>query len=356
MTRFGEGRFEGKGVTDQPACPFCGRPIDKPEEASTELPVGSCPCGAVYACDVTGHSLGTALIEALAFACQGDWETASDLTSEKDYEERQVSHYDLDTHSIIHSGVFRGRRISGTLFFITLLKGTCEIEQKPSQKPLAGTFPVSSGKLLTKKEVEFFVKAYDFEPLLAAAEADKSILLKLKRLLYSADNLLRFRAAEATGKVSAVIARRDQSSVSKLLQGLFSSVTDTAASNWGALDAIGEILSHEPELFSQFIPRLSLLARERSLLVQILRAMGKIGQVRPDLLGKASSLLITFLNDQDPQVRGHAAVLLGNLGVREAKEDLRKISEDPCEVEVYRDGFLEKQTVGHLAYESLKRL
>jgi hypothetical protein len=145
MTRFGEGRFEGKAVSDQPTCPFCGRPIDKPKEVSTELPVGSCPCGAVYACDVTGHSLGTALIEAIAFACQGDWEKASDLTSEKDYEERQISHYDLDTHRVIHSGVFRGRRISGTLFFISLLKGTCEIEPKPSQEVPAGTFPVSSG-------------------------------------------------------------------------------------------------------------------------------------------------------------------------------------------------------------------
>jgi HEAT repeat protein len=158
------------------------------------------------------------------------------------------------------------------------------------------------------------------------------------------------------GKVSAVIARRDQGSVSKLLQGLFSSVTDTAASSWGALDAIGEILSQEPELFSQFISRLSFLAKEKSLLSQILRAMGKIGQARPDLLGKASYLVITFLNDRDPLVRGHAAILLGNLGVHEAKEDLRKISEDPCEIEVYKDGSLEKQTVGHLAYESLIRL
>jgi HEAT repeat protein len=209
---------------------------------------------------------------------------------------------------------------------------------------------------LTKKEVESFVKAYDFVPLLSAAEMDKSILLKLKRLLYSADTLLRFRAAEATGKVSAVIARRDQGNVSKFLQGLFSSVTDTAASSWGALDAIGEIISHEPELFSQYIPRLSLLTRERALLSEILRALVRIGQVRPDLLGKASYLVITFLNDQDPQVRGYAAILLGNLGVHEAREDLKKISEDPSEIEVYKAGFLEKQTVGHLAYESLKKL
>ena len=356
MIRFGEGRFAGKAVADQPTCPFCGRRIDKPKEAGTELPVGSCPCGSVYACDVTGHSLGTALVEALALACRGDWETASNLTSDKDYEERQVSHYDLETHSIFHGGVYRGRRISGALLFITLLKGNGDIEHKPPQELPAETVPASSLIPLTKKEVESFVKAYDFEPLLAAAEVDKSILIKLKRLLYSADNLLRFRAAEATGKVSAVIARRDQSSVFRFLQGLFSSVTDTAASSWGALDAIGEIISHEPELFSQYIPRLSLLTRERSLLSEILRAMVRIGQIRPDLLGKASCHVITLLKDEDPQVRGQAAILLGNLRVFEAKEDLKGLLDDPCEIELYKGGFIEKRTVGDLAYESLNRL
>jgi HEAT repeat protein len=144
--------------------------------------------------------------------------------------------------------------------------------------------------------------------------------------------------------------------VSKFLQGLFGSVTDTAASSWGALDAIGEIISHEPELFSHYIPRLSLLARERSLLSEILRAMVRIGQTRPDLLGKASYLVITFLKDKDPQVRGQAALLLGNLRVVEAKEDLKRLLDDPCETEVYKAGFFEKRTVGDLAYESLNRL
>jgi hypothetical protein len=146
--------------------------------------------------------------------------------------------------------------------------------------------------------------------------------------------------------VSAVIARRDQGSVSKFLQGLFSSVTDTAASSWGALDAIGEIISTEPELFSQYIPRLSLLTRERSLLSEILRAMVRIGQVRPDLLGKASYLVITLLKDQDPQVRGQAALLLGNLRVAEAKEDLKGLLDDPCETEFTKPGSSRKDRRG----------
>jgi HEAT repeat protein len=101
---------------------------------------------------------------------------------------------------------------------------------------------------------------------------------------------------------------------------------------------------------------LSLLTRERFLLSEILRALVKIGQIRPDLLGKASYRVITLLKDQDPQVRGQAVILLGHLRVAEAKGNLEGLLDDRCEVEVYKEGVLEKRTVGNLAYESLKRL
>ncbi|NIR13136.1 MAG: PBS lyase, partial [Desulfobacterales bacterium] len=61
-------RFSGREIIAKPTCPFCGMVIEKPgeleTETQTEMPVGKCSCGAVYACDVTGHNLGTALVEA----------------------------------------------------------------------------------------------------------------------------------------------------------------------------------------------------------------------------------------------------------------------------------------------------
>ena len=75
------GRFFGKDIMVKPPCPFCGMLIPRPQEIpSREMPLGSCSCGAVYACDVTGHNLGSAMIEALVYACGGDWDCAWDLT------------------------------------------------------------------------------------------------------------------------------------------------------------------------------------------------------------------------------------------------------------------------------------
>jgi hypothetical protein len=61
------------------------------------------------------------------------------------------------------------------------------------------------------------------------AAQDKRILRDVKRLLYSVEKLFRWKAAEALGKISAVIAQKDPGAISKLLQGLFTSVSDTAS-------------------------------------------------------------------------------------------------------------------------------
>ena len=325
------------------------------------MPLGSCSCGAVYACDVTGHNLGSAMIEALVYACGGDWDCAWDLTPDQDYLDKQVKNYDFETHRIIHGGVYEGRRITGVLYFIRLNKPIAE-----KALPARSDTPVSPGsetspnrtprRSSAKQEVEDLIRSYDLEPLLEMAAQDKRLLRDVKRMLYSADRLLRWRAAEVLGKVSAVIAQKDPGAISKLLQGLFTSVSDTAASSWGSVDAIGEIIGSLPDHFAGFIPQLVQLSRDHSLLPEVLRAMGKIGETRPDLLRRFSYSMIPLLRDSDSEVRGYAAILLGHLKAYEAKDDLIKIKEDITAIEIYRTGQLEKTTLARIAIESLARL
>jgi len=325
------------------------------------MPLGSCSCGAVYACDVTGHNLGSAMIEALVYACGGDWDCAWDLTPDQDYLDKQVKNYDFETHHIIHGGVYEGRRITGVLYFIRLNKPIAE-----KAIPARSDTPVSPGsetssnrtprRSSAKQEVEDLIRSYDLKPLLEMAAQDKRLLRDLKRMLYSADKLLRWRAAEALGKVSAVIAQKDPGAISKLLQGLFTSVSDTAASSWGSVDAIGEIIGSLPDHFAGLIPQLVQLSRDHSLLPEVLRAMGKIGETRPDLLRRFSYSMIPLLRDSDSEVRGYAAILLGHLKAYEAKEDLIKIKKDITAIEIYRTGQLEKTTLERIATESLARL
>ena len=356
------GRFFGRDIMVKPKCPFCGMPVQRPEPVpSREMPLGTCSCSAVYACDVTGHSLGSAMIEALVHACAGDWDCAWDLTPDEDYLDQQLKNYDFETHCIIPGGVYEGRRIAGVLYFIRLNKPAAEkalpVRSDRPASPDEGTAPHRTPRRSSsKQEVENLIRNYDFAPLLDMAAQDKRILRDVKRLLYSAEKLFRWKAAEALGKISAVIAQKDPGAISKLLQGLFSSVSDTAASSWGSVDAIGEIISALPDQFSAFIPQLVQLSRDPALLPEVLRAMGSVGATRPDLLRRFSSAMIPLLRHPDSEVRGYAAILLGHLKAYEAKEDLLKLQQDSTAIDIYRTGQIESTTLGQLATESLAKL
>jgi len=346
----------------KPTCPFCGMMISRPEQVpSGKMPLGVCSCGAVYACDVTGHNLGAAMIEALLHACSGDWDCAWELTPDDDYLDKQLKNYDLETHQIIQGGVYEGRRIAGVLYFIRLNKSVAQSEfPAPSDRQTpsyVGTIsPKAPRRPTAKQEVEDLIRNYDLEPLLDMAALDKRVLRDVKRLLYSAEKLFRWRAAEALGKISAVIAQKDPGAISKLLQGLFTSVSDTAASSWGSVDAIGEIISALPDRFSAFIPQLVQLSRDPSLLPEVLRAMGKVGATRPDLLRRFSYAMIPLLRNPDSEVRAYAAILLGHLKAYEAKENLITLKEDMTAINVYRTGQIESTTLRQLATESLANL
>ncbi len=105
---------------DEPAkCPFCRVLLIPPEEIETEsggFIGGKCRCGAVYACDPTGHNVGEAYADALTYACGGDW---TDLG--ENYREA-VFNYDLRTHRLWEIRDIR-RDYSGKIIFV-------KVEQK----------------------------------------------------------------------------------------------------------------------------------------------------------------------------------------------------------------------------------
>jgi len=93
---------EDKKVLNEPRCPFCRKLFDSPHDVATELGFfygGICECGAVYACDPTGHNPGEAFVDALTYACGEDWSMAWSLVPDKDYQQIALS-YDVKTHTV----------------------------------------------------------------------------------------------------------------------------------------------------------------------------------------------------------------------------------------------------------------
>ena len=366
MTMF-ESKFSGRDPVKKATCPFCGQLVERPKELSTrrpgEMPLGACTCGAVYACDETGHNLGSAMIEALVFASNMDWDLAWGLLPEEDYLAEIVENYDLKSHLIIPSGTYEGRRIAGALYFIRMHKDIQEVTSEGVAKRLkearAGSPASETGhkgqRLLTKKQVEDLVGKYQVEPILEAAKQDKKVIRYLQRLIYSGDPQARNRAAEILGRACAVVAQKDPGVVSKLLQGLFYSLTDTAAYPMGALETIGWIVAQRPDLFGGYAPQLYQFLGDNTRKAQVLEALARIAQSSPEILRKHSFHFFPFLKDPDPIVRGYTSWLLGNLRASEAKDDIAKLLNESHEVEVYEAGQMGKKSVAVLASEALNK-
>jgi len=358
----------GKSPTKKVECPFCGAKIEKPRELPVrkwgEMPVGSCTCGAVYACDVTGHNLGSAMVEALVFGCNMDWDLAWGLIPEEDYLEALVENYDYIDHVISVTGCVEGRKVNGALYFIRLHDDIQEVTSDGVRKILKKAEDIAKNskkrspkrKPLSKKEVEELVRNFRVDEILKVAKDDRKIVRNLMRLLYSVEDEYRMRAAEMLGIVTSVIAERNPGFVSKLLQNLFTAIIDSAASSWGAFEAIGEIISHKVEMFAGYIPHLYRFLPDEERRVSALQAIGKIAQVRPDLLNKLPLYLIPLLKDPDYRARGYAAWMLGYLGTEEIKEDLEGLFGDTRQIGIYRNGTLKMKTLDEIAREAIDRL
>ena len=327
------------------------------------MPVGACSCGAVYACDETGHNLGSAMIEALVFASNMDWDLAWGLLPEEDYLAEIVENYDLKSHLIIPTGAYEGRRIAGALYFIRMHKDIRELTADGVEKRLKEARDCSPAseprqkqqRQLTKKQVEALVGEYRIEPILEAARQDRKVIRYIQRLIYSGDPEDRNKAAEILGRACAVVAEKDPGVVSKLLQGLFYSLTDTAAYPMGALESIGWIIAQRPDLFGGYTPQLFQFLGDDARKAQVLEALGRIAQSSPEILRKHTFHFFSFLKDPDPLVRGYAAWLLGNLGAYEAKDDIAKLLNESYEIEVYGKGRMEKTSVAAMASEALRK-
>jgi len=331
------------------------------------MPVGGCSCGAVFACDVTGHSLGAALVEALVFSCQDDWDRAWGLASGIDFQQEEVERYDIDTHLVVPGGTLEGRRIRGVLMFVRLEGSTSQpakpqtVDRAPGQS-LSTVSGKSSdrGRLYRRrsdrKETEQWVLLYDREKVRSAAAEDKRVLRDLQRLLYSGDRLLRSRAADLLGVASGVVALQDPDTVSTLLQRLIASVSDSAASSWGALDAVGEIIRNQPDLFGGYMPHLLAFLRDRDLCSAVLWNLGRIAEKCPARVVRFGTSLLPLLNDPDPLIRGYSARLAGILRLPSGMDGLRSLLKDAHEIAVYHDGEMELTTVGRLALRAIEEL
>lgn len=207
-------------------------------------------------------------------------------------------------------------------------------------------------------ELEFLkdcLSAADFDAVYEFARGNRRTLSFLTALTYDQDRLVSWRAVEALGVVAAMMAESDAEYVRVHLRRLVWLLNDESGGiGWRAPEIIGEILHHEPELFSDFIPILvNLMDMEPEDAIRFragwLWAIGRLAAVRPDVALSALPWILPGLDDPDPQVRGMAVWCLGELGQPLSTEKMSSLQEDKGLVELYISPDIVNISIGDLA-------
>jgi len=354
-----------KMILEEPRCPFCGHAIEQSKEPRErkprEFPIGICDhCGAVYAYDATGHNRGAAFVEALLFACNYDDYLAFSLTLGEDYFDAILENYDLITHSVISIGAIDDRAVRGVLIFVKLNREFQEVTGEKIKEKIKVALPPYPPKLRSEKfsreKVRKYLSENKFEEIIALAEEDVRVISELHRMLYTPDIKLRWRIIEALSEVSKKIGEKRPDEISKFLNRLLSSAADSAASAWGAIETVGAIISANPDLFGEFSQPLMSFFAYKNYWNEVTWAIGRVATTKPDLVKYAFSTLCSFLRESDPSLRGHAAWVLGELGIKDAIDELKKLQTDEQHLFLYREGELQEVTVAQLAKEAIEKL
>ncbi len=355
-----------------PRCPFCNGVLEPPVEVEPrrlgDFSYGSCKCGAVYVCDVTGHNLGAAMVEALNFACGDDWDLAWSLSPGEDFRDCLVEGYDYKRHRVFPVGRdLEGNRVKGVLTFVKVGRDVQEVKGSLVRERLAsattskvarrGATAARNKKRYSKKAVLEKVKARDLASLVEMAEVDSLVLRKIQRLLYSADFNIRWNAVLMLGGVAGALAPQEPGLVGDLMRRLLYSANDSAATNWGAIETVGEIIRHQPVTYGSFVRHVLGLLADPPSRPAVLWAVGRIGGRHPRVV-KNSSFFVLFdlLESDDPTVRGHAAWALGQIGATEALEALKRLRGDDSVIEIFDGQGIREVTVGGLASEAVSAM
>ena len=367
----------------KPWCPFCGMDIGRPTEGvqrkMREFPMGVCECGAVYVSDTTGHNIGAAMVECLVSACNDQWDLAWELIPEDDYLTGTIEDYDEVTHQVVPKRNLDGRSVRGVLYFVRLHKEMAELVKRYEHKLGAGQPGVPAGgesapmvvppaveperdpkrvkRRADKQEVRALAQRGDIDGLVDLYFDDRKVLRFLQRLLYEPDLGARYRIAWVTGQVCGRVATREPGPVADLLHRLFEACSDSAASSWGMIEAIGAIIAARPDIYGAFTRHLFNFMGDPATREAVLWGLGEIAATRPDLIRKTPFYsLFPILNHSNPVFRGLTLRLLGRIRAKEAGFQVLGLQHDATPITLYEQGMPHATTVAELSAQATRTI
>ena len=214
-----------------------------------------------------------------------------------------------------------------------------------------------------KEEVRTYLQAGDFSESVSALlrMPARQVINPLISLFLSSDDLIRWRAVTAAGRVVAHLADHDTEGARVIMRRFMWMLNDESGGiGWGVPEAMGEAVARHDRLGEEFADLLvSYVCPDRNYLEYealqrgALWAIGRVAEAKADLIREAKPCLLPHLNFDDPILKGVAARAAGLLGIDEGEHELRSLVDDHREIPLFVDDELTYPTVGSLAQEAL---
>lgn len=194
----------------------------------------------------------------------------------------------------------------------------------------------SSTRRQRKAQVRALLAEYQREQWRAWAAKAKNPLTTLSALLFDADELLRWRAIEAIGLVSAMEAENSIDPVRRLITHNFWMMNDESGNvGWYAAETIGEILYNCPSLIDDFAPRLPGYFVEEPFERGAFWAVARVAEVQPEVFADQVDRLIEFTSDRDAWIRAHSLRALSRVAPDIARQQAARFGGDKNAIEEY---------------------
>jgi hypothetical protein len=180
--------------------------------------------------------------------------------------------------------------------------------------------------------------------------------------LCSVDELLKWRAIAAMGKVVSDLASSDLESARVIMRRFIWQLNDESGGiGWGCPESMAEAMVQNGDLAEEFWCLLiSYIQPEGNFLEHpvlqrgVVWAVGRLAHCRPGFACAAAPYLHPYMESVDPVLRGLAAWAAGPIAGKETMQQLQHLVQDQGRLTLYRDGRIEQHSVGQLAQKALE--
>ncbi len=215
-----------------------------------------------------------------------------------------------------------------------------------------------------KKEIHKLLLQKDLESGLAriGRMPARKAISPLFSFLCNPDELLKWRAVTAMGKVVDRLADADMESARVIMRRHMWQLNDESGGiGWGCPEAMGEIMARNENLAEEFWCILISYIRpdgnflEHEVLQRgVLWGVGRLAHARPQLLETSVDYLHPYMQTGEPYLRGLAAWAAGALRNNNTAAILNQLKDDSAKLSVYLEGHIIRRSVGEIAKKALQ--